>query len=71
MIKPGEAYDRYVAYMDELKPLQDTYRLNTRSSVYPDSSRNENGVVADVLKDISTPSTDTNTLWWLSSRKPD
>ena len=69
IVKPVEAYDRYVAYMDGLKQQQDVYQLNTRSTVYPDSSRNENGVVADVLKDISTPSTDTNTLWWLSARK--
>jgi endoglucanase Acf2 len=70
MTKPAEAYQRYIGYMDALKVQQDTYQLNTRSSVYPDSSRNENGVVADVLKDNSTPSTDTNTLWWLSARKP-
>lgn len=70
MTKPAEAYQRYIGYMDALKVQQDTYQLNTRSSVYPDSSRNEDGVVADVLKDNSTPSTDTNTLWWLSARKP-
>jgi hypothetical protein len=70
MIRPAEAYQRYVAYMDGLKKQQDDYQLNTRSSVYPDSSLNRDGVVADVLKDISTPSTDTNTLWWLSARKP-
>ncbi|MDB5758279.1 MAG: hypothetical protein JWM30_1568 [Burkholderia sp.] len=70
IVRPAEAYNRYVAYMNGLQQQQDVYRLNTRSSVYPDSSRNENGVVADVLKDNSTPSTDTNTLWWLSARKP-
>ena len=56
--------------MDALAAQQETYRLNTRSTVYPDSSRNDDGVVADVLKDNSTPSTDTNTLWWPSTRKP-
>ena len=71
MVRAAEAYDRYVGFMDGLKEQQNIYQLNTRSTVYPDSSRNEEGVVADVLKDISTPSTDTNTLWWLSARKPD
>lgn len=71
MSNPAEAYQRYAAYMDALAAQQETYRLNTRSTVYPDSSRNDDGVVADVLKDNSTPSTDTNTLWWLSTRKPD
>lgn len=66
---PVEAYKRYTAYMGALTQQQETYRLNTRSTVYPNSSRNAEGVVADVLKDNSTPSTDTNTLWWLSSRK--
>ena len=70
MTDPADAYRRYIGYMDTLKVQQDTYQLNTRSSVYPDSSRNKDGVVADVLKDNSTPSTDTNTLWWLSARKP-
>lgn len=71
VIKPAEAYKRYLDHMNGLKQQQDVYRLNTRSSVYPDSSLNEDGVVADVLKDNSTPSTNTNTLWWLSARKPD
>ena len=66
---PAAAYQRYAGYMDALPQQQETYRLNTRSSVYPNASRNADGVVADVLKDNSTPSTDTNTLWWLSSRK--
>ncbi|MFS0755959.1 glycosyl hydrolase [Noviherbaspirillum sp. 1P10PC] len=66
---PAGTYQRYVGYMDALPQQQETYRLNTRSSVYPNSSLNADGVVADVLKDNSTPSTDTNTLWWLSSRK--
>ena len=70
MTRPAEAYTRYIGYMDALKAQQDTYQRNTRASVYPDSSRNDDGVVADVLKDNSTPSTDTNTLWWLSARKP-
>lgn len=70
MIRPAEAYKRYTEYMDALKAQQDLYQLNTRSSVYPNSSLNKDGVVADVLKDNSTPSTDTNTLWWLSARKP-
>ena len=70
MIRPAEAYKRYAEYMDALKAQQDLYQLNTRSSVYPNSSLNKDGVVADVLKDNSTPSTDTNTLWWLSARKP-
>lgn len=66
---PADAYRRYTGYMEALPQQQETYRLNTRSSVYPNSSLNADGVVADVLKDHSTPSTDTNTLWWLSSRK--
>lgn len=66
---PAGTYQRYAGYVDALTDQQDTYKLNTRSSVYPNSSRNDDGVVADVLKDHSTPSTDTNTLWWLSSRK--
>ncbi|WP_194715138.1 glycosyl hydrolase [Noviherbaspirillum soli] len=66
---PAGAYQRYASYMDALEQQQQTYRNNTRSSVYPNSSLNPEGVVADVLKDNSTPSTDTNTLWWLSSRK--
>jgi hypothetical protein len=70
MIRPAQAYERYLAYMDALQQQQETYRLNTRSTVYPDASRNADGIVADVLKDNSTPSTDTNTLWWLSARKP-
>ena len=67
---PGDAYERYVAYMDALPAQQEAYRQNTIPSKHPGSSLNADGVVADVLKDISTPSTDTNTLWWLSSRKP-
>ena len=66
---PADAYQRYAGYMDALPQQQETYRLNTRSTVYPNSSPSADGVVADVLKDHSTPSTDTNTLWWLSSRK--
>lgn len=66
---PAGTYQRYASYMDALPQQQETYRLNTRSSVYPNASLNPDGVVADVLKDNSTPSTDTNTLWWLSSRK--
>ncbi|HEX8884522.1 MAG TPA: glycosyl hydrolase [Noviherbaspirillum sp.] len=66
---PVAAYQRYISYMDALPQQQETYRLNTRSTVYPNSSLNADGVVADVLKDNSTPSTDTNTLWWLSARK--
>jgi hypothetical protein len=67
---PAGTYQKYVRYMDALENQQKTYTLNTRSSVYPDSSRNPDGVTADVLKDNSVPSTDTNTLWWLATRKP-
>lgn len=70
MTDPASTYKTYVEYMDALENQQATYKLNTRSEVYPDSSKNRDGVTADVLKDNSVPSTDTNTLWWLATRKP-
>jgi endoglucanase Acf2 len=67
---PTGAYQRYVGYMDALEDQQKTYKQNTRSDIHPGSSEIPAGIDADVLKDNSTPSTNTNTLWWLASRKP-
>lgn len=67
---PTNAYQRYVGYMNDLENQQKIYKQNTRSDIHPGSSELREGINADVLKDNSTPSTNTNTLWWLSSRKP-
>jgi endoglucanase Acf2 len=64
------SFQRYVDYMDALENQQKTYKQNTRSDIHPGSSEIPAGIDADVLKDNSTPSTNTNTLWWLASRKP-
>lgn len=66
---PDGAYRRYTGIIDNLNAQQQTYRDNTDPAKHPGSSRNSGGIVADVLKDTSTPSTDTNTLWWLMTRK--
>jgi endoglucanase Acf2 len=66
---PNGAYQRYTDIMDRLDADQKTYQANTDRLKYPGSSLNDGGVVADVLKDISTPSTNTNTLWWLMTHK--
>jgi endoglucanase Acf2 len=67
---PAGAYQRYVGYMDALEGQQEAYRQNTRSDLHPGSSKIPTGINADVLKDNSTPTTNTNTLWWLATRKP-
>jgi hypothetical protein len=56
--------------MDALKGQQDAYQQNTRSDIHPGSSQIPTGINADVLKDNSTPTTNTNTLWWLAAHKP-
>jgi endoglucanase Acf2 len=70
MTDAAGAFQRYAGYMDALGGQQALYKLNTRSDVYPGSSNAKEGIEADVLKDNSTPTTDTNTLWWLATRKP-
>lgn len=67
---PTGAYQRYIGYIDALTVQQAAYQQNTRSDLHPGSSDSPTGIVADVLKDNSTPSTNTNTLWWLATRKP-
>jgi hypothetical protein len=54
---PANSYKRYLDYAEKRQGQEDKYFKMT------------NGVVSDVLKDTSTPSTDTNTLWWLLARK--
>jgi endoglucanase Acf2 len=63
------AYQRYAAIMDRLDADQASYRANTDRITHPGSSQNDGGVVADVLKDNSTPSTNTNTLWWVMAHR--
>jgi len=58
------AYDRYLGYAEKLEEQQRNYIQMTADAFAP-----QGGVIPDVLKDTSTPSTDTNTLWWLSARK--
>jgi endoglucanase Acf2 len=58
------AYDRYLSYAGSLEEQQRKYIQMTAAAFAP-----QGGVIPDVLKDVSTPSTDTNTLWWLSARK--
>jgi hypothetical protein len=67
---PASAFTRYAGYMERLAQDEAAYRSNTDSVTHPGSSLNAGGVVSDVLKDVSTPSSNTNTLWWLSSQKP-
>ncbi|MBK4737218.1 glycosyl hydrolase [Noviherbaspirillum pedocola] len=62
------AYQRYTSIVDRLASDQETYKQNTDQRTHPGSSRND-GVVADVLKDHSTPSTNTNTLWWVMTHR--
>nr|WP_217346368.1 glycosyl hydrolase [Noviherbaspirillum sp. L7-7A]MBV0880780.1 hypothetical protein [Noviherbaspirillum sp. L7-7A] len=57
-------YDRYLSYAEKLEEQQRKYIKMTADAFAP-----QGGVVPDVLKDVSTPTTDTNTLWWLSARK--
>lgn len=57
-------YDRYLSYAEKLEQQQRKYIQMTADAFAP-----QGGVIPDVLKDVSTPSTDTNTLWWLSARK--
>lgn len=64
MNDPAGAYDRYLGYAEKLEDQQKNYIQMTADAFAP-----QGGVVPDVLKDMSTPTTDTNTLWWLSSRK--
>jgi endoglucanase Acf2 len=54
---PANSYKRYLDYAEKRQGQEEKYFQVT------------NGVVSDVLKDTSTPSTDTNTLWWLLARK--
>ena len=67
---PAGAYQKYAGYVDRLKDQEATYQQNTRSDLHPGSSDSKTGLVSDVLKDNSTPTTNTNTLWWLATRKP-
>jgi len=68
--EPARAYKDYVDYMDALEGQQAAFQQNTRSDLHPGSSKIPTGINADVLKDNSTPTTNTNTLWWLATRKP-
>ena len=58
------SYARYLAYAEKREGQEKNYLDVTGAAFAP-----QGGVVTDVLKDMSTPSTDTNTLWWLSARK--
>ena len=67
---PAGAYQRYTKYMDDLGAQESLYQQNTRSDLHPGSSDSPTGLISDVLKDNSTPTTNTNTLWWLATHKP-
>lgn len=67
---PAGAYQSHVSYMDGLEKQEALYQQNTRSDLHPGSSDSPTGLVSDVLKDNSTPTTNTNTLWWLATRRP-
>lgn len=67
---PVAGFNRHTGYMARLARDEAAFRQNTDSVTHPGSSLNAGGVVADVLKDVSTPATNTNTLWWLSTQKP-
>ena len=67
---PVDAFEKYAGYVDGLKDQEATYQQNTRSDLHPGSSDSKTGLVSDVLKDNSTPTTNTNTLWWLATHKP-
>ena len=70
IIDPAGAFQRHTKYMDDLAAQEALYKENTRSDLHPGSSDSKTGLVSDVLKDNSTPTTNTNTLWWLATRKP-
>jgi len=53
-----------LSYAEKLEEQQRNYIQMTADAFAP-----QGGVIPDVLKDVSTPTTDTNTLWWLSARK--
>lgn len=75
---PAAAWNRYYAgqdsYMTSLPTWEKTFRSKTAGTPYIADGKQqtwpEAGVNPDVLKDISTPTTNSNVLWWLSTRKP-
>jgi hypothetical protein len=67
---PQGTWRRFLDYRKRLPAQEETYKANTARSRHPGASLNDDGVVADVRKSQATPSTDTNTLWWLATRKP-
>ncbi|WP_028603120.1 glycosyl hydrolase [Ottowia thiooxydans] len=76
---PAAAFQRYTSYMAKLPQQTTSFMANSVGTPfsYVDSNTKEvvsgtyaaPGVDPDILKDASTPSNNTNVLWWLSTLK--
>ena len=68
---PAGSYDRFAALVDKSVTEAAFFTSNlSNPSVNPGSSTDAQGSKPDLLRQTSTPSTNTNVLWWLSTRKP-
>lgn len=68
---PTGTYDRFAALVDKSVAEAAFYTSNlSNPSVHPGSSTDAQGSKPDLLRQTSTPSTNTNVLWWLSGLKP-
>ncbi len=68
---PAGSYDRFVALVDKSVTESDNFtNVLSNPSVNPGSSTDAQGSKPDLLRQTSTPSTNTNVMWWLSSLKP-
>ncbi len=68
---PAGSYDRFVALVDKsVTEAANFTNVLSNPSVNPGSSTDAQGSKPDLLRQTSTPSTNTNVMWWLSSQKP-
>ena len=68
---PAGSYDRFAALVDKSVAEAAFYTSNlSNPNVHPGSSTDAQGSKPDLLRQTSTPSTNTNVFWWLSVRKP-
>jgi hypothetical protein len=68
---PAGSYDRFAAIVDRSVAEAERFTsVLSNPSVNPGSSTDAQGSKPDLLRQTSTPSTNTNVLWWLSSLKP-